>query len=55
MRVRFPSPAPPQVIRGHIRFSHDAFADDGEVNDESTAGFQRDYMTEFHDDVERVW
>jgi chromate reductase len=30
------------------------FADDGEVSNEETAGFLRDFMTEFRDHVERV-
>jgi chromate reductase, NAD(P)H dehydrogenase (quinone) len=38
----------------YIHFSHDVFADDGEVSDESTAAFLRDYMAEFRDHVERV-
>jgi chromate reductase len=38
----------------YIHFSHDVFADDGEVSDESTATFLRDYMAEFRDHVERV-
>jgi chromate reductase len=38
----------------YIQFSHDVFADDGEVSDESTAAFLRDYMGEFRDHVERV-
>jgi chromate reductase len=38
----------------YIHFSHDVFADDGEVRDESTAAFLRGYMTEFRDHVERV-
>jgi chromate reductase len=38
----------------YIHFSHDRFAEDGEVSDESTAMFLRDYMAEFRDHVERV-
>ena len=38
----------------YIHFSHDVFADDGEVNEATTAGFLRDYMSEFRDHVERV-
>ena len=38
----------------YIHFSHDVFADDGEVNEATAEGFLRDYMTEFRDHVERV-
>jgi chromate reductase, NAD(P)H dehydrogenase (quinone) len=38
----------------YIHFSHDVFADDGEVNEATTEGFLRDYMSEFRDHVERV-
>lgn len=38
----------------YIQFSHDVFADDGEVSNDATAAFLRDYMTEFRDHVERV-
>ena len=38
----------------YIHFSHDVFADDGEVSVESTAAFLRDYMIEFRDHVQRV-
>ena len=38
----------------YIHFSHDVFAPNGEVSNEETAGFLRDYMTEFRDHVERV-
>jgi chromate reductase, NAD(P)H dehydrogenase (quinone) len=38
----------------YIQFSHDVFADDGEVSDEATRVFLRDYMREFRDHVERV-
>jgi len=38
----------------YIHFSHDVFADDGEVSDSSTEAFLRDYMSEFRDHVERV-
>ena len=38
----------------YIHFSHDVFADDGEVSDQATAAFLRDYMTEFRDHVQRV-
>jgi chromate reductase, NAD(P)H dehydrogenase (quinone) len=38
----------------YIHFSHDVFADDGEVSDDSTVAFLGDYMREFRDHVERV-
>jgi chromate reductase len=38
----------------YIRFSPEVFRDDGEVVDETTAGFLRDYMEEFRDHVVRV-
>ncbi len=38
----------------YVHFSHDVFADDGEVANDETAAFLRDYMTEFRDHVERV-
>jgi chromate reductase len=38
----------------YITFSEERFAPDGEVRDESTAAFLKDYMTEFRDHVERV-
>ena len=38
----------------YIHFSHDVFADDGEVSNEATAAFLRDFMAEFRDHVERV-
>jgi chromate reductase len=38
----------------YIHFSHDVFADDGEVSNEATETFLRDYMIEFRDHVERV-
>lgn len=38
----------------YIQFSADVFADDGEVLDENTARFLRDYMNEFGDHVTRV-
>jgi len=37
-----------------IHFSHDVFADDGEVSNEAAEAFLRDYMIEFRDHVERV-
>jgi chromate reductase, NAD(P)H dehydrogenase (quinone) len=38
----------------YIQFSHDVFSDDGEVSNQATETFLRDYMTEFRDHVERV-
>ena len=38
----------------YIQFSRDVFAEDGEVADESTKVFLRDFMTEFRDHIERV-
>ena len=38
----------------YVHFSHDVFAEDGEVANDETAAFLRDYMTEFRDHVERV-
>jgi chromate reductase, NAD(P)H dehydrogenase (quinone) len=38
----------------YITYSAERFRDDGEVTDESTAGFLRDYMEEFRDHVVRV-
>ena len=38
----------------YIHFSADVFADDGEVTNEATAAFLRDFMPEFRDHVERV-
>jgi chromate reductase len=38
----------------YIRFSPEVFRDDGEVVDETTAGFLKDYMEEFRDHVVRV-
>ncbi|QWZ07384.1 NAD(P)H-dependent oxidoreductase [Nocardioides panacis] len=38
----------------YIYFSHSVFADNGEVTNEETATFLRNYMTEFRDYVERV-
>jgi chromate reductase len=38
----------------YIRFSPEVFRDDGEVVDENTAGFLKDYMEEFRDHVVRV-
>jgi chromate reductase len=38
----------------YITFSEERFAPDGEVRDESTAAFLKDYMSEFRDHVERV-
>jgi chromate reductase, NAD(P)H dehydrogenase (quinone) len=38
----------------YITYSPERFKDDGEVIDETTAGFLRDYMQEFRDHVVRV-
>ena len=38
----------------YITFSQERFRDDGEVVDETTAGFLKDYMEEFRDHVARV-
>lgn len=38
----------------YIQYSPDVFAEDGEVLDEHTARFLRDYMNEFGDHVRRV-
>jgi chromate reductase, NAD(P)H dehydrogenase (quinone) len=38
----------------YIRYSPELFRDDGEVIDESTANFLKDYMAEFRDHVVRV-
>jgi chromate reductase len=38
----------------YIRFSADVFANDGEVRDETTEAFLREFMNEFRDHVERV-
>lgn len=38
----------------YIQFSPERFRDDGEVVDETTAGFLKDYMQEFRDHVVRV-
>src|SRR4051812_8901629 len=38
----------------YIRYSPEAFRDNGEVIDESTANFLKDYMAEFRDHVVRV-
>jgi chromate reductase len=38
----------------YIQFSQDVFSDDGEVSNQATETFLRDYMTEFRDHVERV-
>jgi chromate reductase len=38
----------------YIHYSPEVFASDGEVTDENTAAFLRDYMAEFRDHVERV-
>jgi chromate reductase len=38
----------------YVHYSQDVFADDGEVRDETTEAFLRNYMTEFREHVERV-
>ncbi|WP_307856757.1 NADPH-dependent FMN reductase [Mycolicibacter acidiphilus] len=38
----------------YLQYSSEVFADDGEVLDENTARFLRDYMIEFADHVRRV-
>jgi len=38
----------------YIQFSDEVFGPDGEVRDEGTETFLRDFMTEFRDHVERV-
>ena len=38
----------------YIQFTADRFRDDGEVTDETTAGFLKDFMEEFRDHIERV-
>ncbi len=38
----------------YIQFSSEVFRPDGEVTNDSTAAFLRDYMTEFRDHVARV-
>jgi chromate reductase len=38
----------------YIYFSRSVFADNGEVTNDETATFLRNYMTEFRDHVERV-
>lgn len=38
----------------YIRYSPEVFREDGEVTDEATTGFLRDYMNEFHGHLVRV-
>ena len=38
----------------YIKYSPDVFADDGEVHDDATAGFLRDFMQEFRTHLVRV-
>jgi chromate reductase len=38
----------------YIHYTPETFSDDGEVRNEMTAGFLRDFMVEFRDHVERV-
>lgn len=40
--------------KAYIAYLPELFHDDGEVTDESTATFLRDYMSEFRDHVVRV-
>jgi len=42
------------AIEAYITFKHDVFSDDGEISDESTATFLRDYMKAYRDFVQRV-
>jgi chromate reductase len=42
------------AVEAYIQFKPEAFADSGEVLDERTAEFLRDYMTEFRDFIARV-
>jgi len=37
-----------------VHYTHDVFADDGEVKDDSTAAFLRNHMQEFRDHGVRV-
>ena len=41
-------------IEAYINFKHEVFSDDGEISDESTATFLRDYMKAYRDFVQRV-
>ena len=38
----------------YIQYSHDVFKDDGEVTNDATTGFLRDFMLEFHNYVTLV-
>lgn len=42
------------TVEGYIQFTPDLITDDGEVTVESTEGFLRSYMAEFHAHVTRV-
>lgn len=42
------------AIEAYIHFTPDLIADDGEVNNDATAEFLRNYMTEFHAFIRRV-
>jgi chromate reductase len=41
-------------VEAYIHFTSDLITSEGEVNNEGTAEFLRNYMTEFHAFVERV-
>jgi chromate reductase len=43
------------AIEAYIQFTPGLISDDGEVTEESTAEFLRNYMSEFHDFIERVY
>ena len=40
--------------KAYIKYTTERFRDDGEVIDETTAGFLKDFMEEFRDHVVRV-
>ena len=42
------------AIEAYIQFTPGLITDDGEVTDESTEEFLRNYMTEFHGFIARV-
>jgi chromate reductase len=42
------------ATEAYIHFRPEVFADDGSVSDDSTAGFLRDFLTEFRIHVESV-
>ena len=43
------------AIEAYIQFTPGLITSDGEVTDESTADFLRNYMKEFHAFIERVY